>query len=100
MRSPRPSLPATHILTLRPDNQYDFESGTSVAAAEMTGIIALLTSSTDSHLTTSAIVSLLKETSDTPSSASTTLSSINVNAALAKLGVEQHRGRMASHAAH
>jgi hypothetical protein len=66
----------------------------------MTGVIALLTSSTDSHLTTSAIVSLLKETSDTPSSASTTLSSINVNAALAKLGVEQHRGRMASHAAH
>lgn len=94
------SLPATHILTLRPDNQYDFESGTSVAAAEMTGVIALLTSSTDSHLTTSAIVSLLKETSDTPSSASTTLSSINVNAALARLGVDQHRGRMASHAAH
>jgi subtilisin family serine protease len=95
------SMPATHVLTLRPDNQYDFESGTSVAAAEMTGVIALLTSSTDSHLTTSAIVALLKETSDTHSSASTTtLSSINVNAALAKLQVEQHRGRMASRAAH
>lgn len=95
------SMPATHVLTLRPDNQYDFESGTSVAAAEMTGVIALLTSSTDSHLTTSAIVALLKETSDTHSSASTTtLSSINVNAALAKLEGEQHRGRTASRAAH
>lgn len=94
------SMPATHILTLRPDGQYDFESGTSVAAAELTGVIALLISSTDSHLTTNAIVALLKETSDAPSSTSTTPSSINVNAALAKLDVEQHRGRMAARATH
>jgi subtilisin family serine protease len=91
------SIPATHILTLRPEAQYDFESGTSVAAAEMTGVIALLLSSTDSHLSTSAIVALLKETS---TSAPATASSINVNAALARLDIEQHRGRMASRQAH
>src|SRR5262249_34967911 len=40
------TAPARHVLTLRPDAQYDFESGTSVAAAEITGVIALLMSAT------------------------------------------------------
>ncbi|MDB6089166.1 MAG: hypothetical protein JWN85_1950 [Gammaproteobacteria bacterium] len=93
------SVPATHILTLRPDNQYDFESGTSVAAAEMTGVIALLISSAASRPTTRALVSLLKETSGAAASA-TTPSSINLNAALAKLDAEQHRGRMAARESH
>jgi subtilisin family serine protease len=95
-RSLRPdafSIPANHILTLRPDGQYDFESGTSVAAAELTGVIALLLSSTDNRLSTSSIVSLLKETG---SGASASGSTLNVNAALAKLDLEQHRGRVAS----
>jgi subtilisin family serine protease len=90
------SIPATHILTLRPDGQYDFESGTSVAAAELTGVIALLLSSTDNRLTTSSIVSLLKETGGGPSDAGASGSTLNVNAALAKLDLEQHRGRVAS----
>ena len=38
------AMPATHVLTLRPGAEYDFESGTSVAAAEMTGVVALLLS--------------------------------------------------------
>jgi subtilisin family serine protease len=94
LRSDAFSVPATHILTLRPDGQYDFESGTSVAAAELTGVIALLLSSTDSRLTTGAIVALLKETAEGGGVA--TASAINVNAALAKLELEQHSGRVAA----
>jgi subtilisin family serine protease len=97
------SIPANHILTLRPDGQYDFESGTSVAAAELTGVIALLMSSTDTRLSTGSIVALLKETggaegalsnaANTAGLASGTGSAINVSAALTKLELEQHRGR-------
>jgi subtilisin family serine protease len=96
-RSLRPdafSVPANHILTLRPDGQYDFESGTSVAAAELTGVIALLLSSSDHKLGTGAIVALLKETEESGSTA------IDVNAALAKLDLEQHSGRMAARDTH
>src|SRR5262249_50746121 len=32
------AAPATQVLTLRPNGQYDFVSGTSVAAAEITGV--------------------------------------------------------------
>ena len=96
-RSFRPdafSVPANHILTLRPDGQYDFESGTSVAAAELTGVIALLQSSSDHRLGTDAIVALLKETGESGSAA------IDVNAALARLDLEQHSGRVASRDTH
>jgi subtilisin family serine protease len=81
------AAPATHVLTLRPDSQYDFESGTSVAAAEMTGVIALLLSA-DSHLTTDSIVTLLKSGTTAPAS-------IDVNAALAKLEAARAGGRLA-----
>jgi subtilisin family serine protease len=97
LRSDAFSVPAAHILTLRPGGQYDFESGTSVAAAELTGVIALLLSSTGNRLSTSSIVSLLKETAGTNGAAAS--ASVDVNAALAKLDLEQHRGRMASRAA-
>jgi subtilisin family serine protease len=85
------AVPANHILTLRPAGQYDFESGTSVAAAELTGVIALLMSSTD-HLSASSLVSVLKETVDTTGPSAGT---INVNAALAKLD-QQHNRRVAA----
>jgi subtilisin family serine protease len=103
------SIPANHILTLRPDGQYDFESGTSVAAAELTGVIALLMSSTDNRLSTGSIVALLKETgtmegagagsANAAGSANGAGSPINVNAALTKLELDQHRGRVASRSA-
>jgi len=100
------SIPANHILTLRPDGQYDFESGTSVAAAELTGVIALLMSSTNTRLSTDSIVALLKETGGVEGAvpnaaglASGTGSAINVNAALTKLELEQHRNRVAARAA-
>ena len=51
--------PGSHVLTLRPEAQYDFESGSSVAAAELTGVIALLMSAAHERLTPEAIVALL-----------------------------------------
>src|ERR1700736_4398044 len=73
------AAPATHVLTLLPDVQYDFESGTSVAAAEMTGVVALLLSA-NNHLTSDSIVSLLKSSAGPAPHAA-----IDVNAALAKV---------------
>lgn len=74
------SAPGANVLTLRPDNQYDFESGTSVAAAQITGMIALLLSA-NSHLTADAIVALLKGN--------------DVNTALAKVEAEKNGSRLA-----
>ena len=83
------AAPATHVMTLLPDAQYDFESGTSVAAAELTGVVALLLSA-NNHLTADSIVSLLKSTAG-PAMQS---ASIDVNAALAKMDAERV-GRLA-----
>jgi subtilisin family serine protease len=92
------TAPATHILTLRPHGQYDFESGTSVAAAEMTGVIALLLSA-NNHLTAPTIVSLLRDTSASRSAA-VTAPTMDVNAALAKLEAETAGRRVASQTTH
>jgi subtilisin family serine protease len=86
------SVPGTHVLTLRPDGQYDFESGTSVAAAQLTGIVALLLA-VDSHLASGTVVSLLKEPGNAASAA--TLSGIDVSAALARVEAERAGGRLA-----
>jgi len=92
------SVPANHIFTLRPDGQYAFESGSSVAAAELTGVIALLMSSANTRPGSNEIVSLLKETAGSASTANG--SGINVTAALVKLDLEQHRGRLAARETH
>jgi subtilisin family serine protease len=84
------AAPATHVLTLRPDGQYDFESGTSVAAAEMTGVVALLLSANE-RLRTDSIVSLLKNTAGS----STQSTSMDIDAALAKVQAERAGGRLA-----
>jgi len=83
------TAPATHVMTLRPGAEYDFESGTSVAAAEVTGLVALLLSA-NNRLTSDSIVNLLKST---PASANQPLS-IDVDAALAKVEAER-AGRLA-----
>jgi subtilisin family serine protease len=83
------AAPATQVLTLRPGGEYDFESGTSVAAAEMTGVVALLLSA-NSRLTSDSIVSVLRSTQG----ASTQPASIDVDAALAKVEAER-AGRLA-----
>jgi subtilisin family serine protease len=83
------AVPATDVLTLRPGGEYDFESGTSVAAAEMTGVVALLLSA-NNRLTSDSIVSLLKSTQSAP----TQQASLDVGAALAKVAAEK-AGRLA-----
>ena len=90
------SVPATKVFTLRPGGQYDLESGSSVAAAEITGVVALLMSSTSTRPNTSEIVSLLRQTAG-PGNAG---SGVDVNAALVKLEIEQHRGRLAARETH
>ena len=84
------AAPASHVLTLRPEAQYDFESGSSVAAAEITGVIALLMSATPAHLTAEAVTSLLRPA--TTPVASGAVPAINAAAALARLDVgrQQH----------
>lgn len=83
------AAPGTHILTLRPGGEYDFESGTSVAAAEITGVLALLLSA-DNRLTSDSIVSVLKSTPGP-----TRAASIDVDAALAKVEAQRAGGRLA-----
>jgi subtilisin family serine protease len=86
------TAPAEHVLTLRPGAQYDFESGTSVAAAELTGVIALLMSASSTRLATNTIVSLLSEAAAP--------AAVDVMAALARLDARQHRGAVAVRATH
>jgi subtilisin family serine protease len=53
--------PGRHVLTLRPGGDYDFESGSSVAAAELTGVVALLMSASPARLTAPRLTALLRE---------------------------------------
>ncbi|HLY52980.1 MAG TPA: S8 family serine peptidase, partial [Steroidobacteraceae bacterium] len=80
------AAPARRVLTLRPQAQYDFESGNSVAAAEITGVIALLMSATPARLTAATLLTLLQ-----PATTPTALDPPHVNAAaaLARLDLEQ-----------
>ncbi len=84
------SAPGTHVLTLLPGGEYDFESGTSVAAAQITGVVALLLSA-DSHLTAGSVVSLLQSTHAPAAEGA----SIDVNAALARLDADRGASRLA-----
>jgi subtilisin family serine protease len=85
------AAPGTHVLTLRPAGQYDFESGSSVAAAELTGVIALLMSAAHEHLGPVTIAGLLRapETAATPVSATGSVEAaarvVDVNSALDRL---------------
>jgi len=92
------TAPAEHVLTLRPGAQYDFESGTSVAAAELTGVIALLMSASSARLATDTIVSLLREAA--AGAVSAAADPVDVTAALARLDAHQHRGAVAVRAGH
>ena len=60
--SPDVTAPGVHVMTLRPKAQYDFDSGTSIAAAEVSGVVALLLANSP-HLSTASIESLLTQTS-------------------------------------
>jgi subtilisin family serine protease len=95
------AAPAVHVLTLRPAGQYDFESGSSVAAAELTGVIALVMSASGTRLTPATVGSLLgEETATTPGATTADPSPVDVNAALARLDARQHRAAVAASTLH
>ena len=77
------AVPSQHVLTLRPGGEYVFESGTSVAAAEITAVLALLVSASPTRLPTATLVSLLE--SPTAAVSASTVAPVDVNAALARL---------------
>jgi subtilisin family serine protease len=91
------AAPSEHVLTLQPAGQYDFESGTSVAAAEVTGVIALLMSASPAHLAPAAIVSLLCDSAVVAPGAAGDPPPIDVNAALARLEGRQRCATMTAH---
>jgi hypothetical protein len=66
------------VLTLRPHGEYDFSSGSSVAAAEITGVIALLLSASGTRLDAGTVRTLLGREH----------AAVDVNGALASLGTE------------
>jgi subtilisin family serine protease len=76
------AAPSQHVMTLRPLGEYDFESGSSVAAAEITGVLALLLSASPTPLSTATLLSLL--TGPVPVQAGT-MAPVDVNAALSRL---------------
>jgi subtilisin family serine protease len=92
------ALPAEHVLTLRPAGQYDFESGTSVAAAELSGLFALLMSAAPARQSGPRIAELLRDTMQI-SSAAADVPQIDVNAALARLDAlrESHLAARGAH---
>lgn len=87
---PRPGAlgaPAQHVMTLRPGGEYDFESGSSVAAAEITAVMALLMSASPSRLSTATLVSLLTGPAELQANTlqANTQPPVDVNAAFARL---------------
>ncbi len=93
------AAPSEHVLTLRPQGEYDFASGTSVAAAELTGVIALLMSASPTRLTPGAVVELLQAGAPAGAAMHTETAAVDVNAALARLDAGLHRGTPAVRAA-
>jgi subtilisin family serine protease len=94
------AAPAEHVLTLRPAGQYDFESGSSVAAAEVTGVIALLMSASSTRLSSATIAALLGEGAGAVPTAAADPVAIDINAALERLDAAQHRVPVTARATH
>ena len=84
------AAPAQHVLTLRRGGEYDFEAGTSVAAAEITAVLAWLVSASPTRLPTASLVSRLE--SPTAAVSASTVAPVDVNAALSRLDAV-HGGR-------
>jgi subtilisin family serine protease len=85
------AAPAQHVLTLRPQAQYDFESGTSVSAAQITGVIALLMSATRTRLSADALLALLRPAPTAVVAGGADAGVVNAAAALARLDSSQWR---------
>ena len=91
------ATPGERVMTLRPQGQYDFASGTSVSAAELTGVIALLMSASETRLKPAQIVALLTD-AGAERAAAPAPTAVDVNAALARLDAAQHRSVTAARA--
>jgi subtilisin family serine protease len=76
--------PGREVLTLVPRGHYDFASGSSLAAAEVSGVLALLLSE-HPHLSVTQARDLLARTSRRIETSSGTLTSIDACAALSQL---------------
>lgn len=83
--------PGHDILTLTPGGHYDFVSGSSMAAASVSGAVALLLAQ-DSHLRPAAVYSLLSRNSSLTKGEA----SINICRALAELRPERAHCRLAA----
>jgi len=71
-----------------------------VAAAELTGVIALLMSASSTRLATNTIVSLLSARRRRAAAVAAEPPAVDVMAALARLDARQHRGAVAVRASH
>jgi subtilisin family serine protease len=83
------AAPSVHVLTTLPNAQYDFESGTSVACAELTGVIALLMSAAHGHLSGATLATLLAPHEQDSSA-------VDVNAALSRLDTQDAGARLSA----
>jgi subtilisin family serine protease len=92
------AAPDEHVMTLRPQGQYDFASGSSVSAAELTGVIALLMSASNTRLKPAQIHALLTDAAGERASAPAPVA-VDVNAALARLDAAQRRSVTAARTA-
>jgi len=90
------AAPSQHVMTLRPAGEYDFESGSSIAAAEITSVLALLMSASPTRLSSATLLSLL--TGPAPVRAGSPLP-VDVNAALARLDALRGGGAVTASAA-
>jgi subtilisin family serine protease len=90
------AAPSKHVLTLRPGGEYDFESGTSVAAAEITAVMALVLAASPTRPPTSTLVSLLS--GETPAHGDPG-PAVDVNTALARLDARRGGGSIAARGA-
>jgi len=90
------AAPSQHVMTLRPAGEYDFESGSSIAAAEITSVLALLMSASPTRLSSATLLSLL--TDPTPVRAGSPLP-VDVNAALERLDALRGGGAVTASAA-
>jgi len=90
------AAPSQHVMTLRPAGEYDFESGSSIAAAEITSVLALLMSASPTRLSSATLLSLL--TGPTPVRAGSPLP-VDVNAALERLDALRGGGAVTASAA-
>ena len=87
------TAPSQHVMTLRPAGEYDLESGSSMAAAEITAVMALLVAASPRHLSTTTLLTLLTGASAVHGSAAPPAAEppavqsppVDVNAALARL---------------